>query len=92
MKGLMKMFFIDLTILKEWKMIRLLKGCNVGKCMVSYLLGRPQKRWIDSVNDWLKKRGLNVEQARRMVYDRNEWHGLVRGNAGDIACGMNPVF
>ena len=27
----------------------------------------------------LKKRGLDVRQARRMVHDRNVWHGFVRG-------------
>ena len=32
------------AILKEWKMIGLLKEC-VGR--------RPRKRWIDSVNDYL---------------------------------------
>ena len=39
------------------------------------------KRWIDTVKECLKKRGLNVRQARRMVQDRNEWWGFVRGNA-----------
>ena len=37
-----------------------------------------------------KKRGLNVEQARRMVYDRNEWGEFVSGNAWGVARGMNP--
>ena len=40
--------------------------------MGSCLVGQLQKRWIDSVNDYLKRRGLSVVQARRMVYDRNE--------------------
>ena len=34
------------------------------------------EEWTDSVNDCLKKRALNIVQARRMVYDRNEWQGL----------------
>ena len=37
--------------------------------MGSPLVGRPRKRWIDSVIECFKKRGLNVGQARRMVYD-----------------------
>ena len=46
---------------------------HVGRCLV----GRPQKRRIDSVKLILKK-CLNVGQARRMVYDMNEWPGFVR--------------
>ena len=38
-----------------------------GECVSSHLVGQPQMRWIDSVNYCLKKRGLNVGQARRMV-------------------------
>ena len=30
-------------------------------------VGRPRKRWIDTVKDCLKNRGLDVRQARRMV-------------------------
>ena len=62
----------------------------VGECVGSHLVGRQQKRWIDSVNDCLKKRGLNVQQARRMVYDRNEWREFLRGNAWVIARGAKP--
>ena len=51
---------------------------------------QPQKRWIDTVKEYLKKRGLDVWKARRMVQDRNEWRGFVRGNAWGIAWGMNP--
>ena len=52
---------------------RIAKPVYVGVCVGSRLIGRPQKRWIDSMNDCLKKRGLNVGQARRMVFNRNEW-------------------
>ena len=34
------------------------------------------KRWIDNVKECLKKRGLDVRQARRMAQDRSEWRGL----------------
>ena len=40
----------------------------MGSCLVDQL----QKRLINSVNDYLKKVGLNVEQARRVVFDSNE--------------------
>ena len=49
---------------------RIAKRVYVGKCAGSRLLGRPRKRWIDTVKDWLKKRGLDVRQARRMAYGR----------------------
>ena len=51
---------------------RIAKRVYVEECMGSYIVGRPRKRCIDSVNECLKKRGLNVGQARRMVHDRNE--------------------
>ena len=55
------------------------------ECVGSRLVGRPRKRWIDSVNDCLKKRSLNVRPARKVVYGRDEWRELVRGNTWGIA-------
>ena len=57
--------------------------------MGSPLVGQPRKRWIDSVND-LKKRGLDVTQARKMVHNRSEWQRFGRSNVCGIAWGMNP--
>ena len=45
---------------------RIAKRICVGECA-----GR--KRWIDTVKDCLRKRGLDVRQARKMVQDRSEW-------------------
>ena len=45
----------------------------IRKCAGSYSVGRQQKRWIDTMKECLRKRGLDVRQARRMVHDRNEW-------------------
>ena len=39
-------------------------------------VGRPRKRWIDTVKECLGKRSLGIRQARRMVQDRSEWRGL----------------
>ena len=48
-------------------------------------VGRPWKRWIDTVKDCLRKRSLDVRQARRMV------RGFVRGkNACGVVERMNP--
>ena len=52
---------------REWRMTELLRRiCSVG---------RVQKKWIDTMKDYLKKRGLNFRQAR-IVHDRNEWQGF----------------
>ena len=53
----------------------------VGEYAGSHLVGRPWRRWID-VMECLKKRGLDIRQARGMVQDRSEWQGFVRRNAG----------
>ena len=69
---------------------RIAKRVYVGECAGSRSVGRPRKRWIDTVKECLKKRGLDFRQAKRMVQDRNEWRGFVRGNAWGVARGMNP--
>ena len=51
---------------------RIAKRVYVGECAGSRSIGRPRKRLIDIVKDCLRKRGLNVRQARRMVQDRSE--------------------
>ena len=58
----------------------------IGSCSVGWL----RKKWIDTGKECLKKRGLAVRRARKMVLDRNEWWRFVRGNAWGIAWGMNP--
>ena len=57
---------------------RIAKRVYVVECACSRSVGRPRKRWIDAVKDCLKKRGLDVRQARRMVDDRSVWRGFVR--------------
>ena len=46
---------------------RIAKRAYVGECAGSRLVGRPLKRWIDTVKNCLGKRGLDVRKARRMV-------------------------
>ena len=43
----------------------------VGKYAGSRSVGRQRKRWINTVKGCLKKRGLDVRQARKMVNDRS---------------------
>ena len=72
----------------EWD--RIAKRVYVGECAGSRSVGTPRKRWIDTVKECLRKRGLDIRKARRMVQDRREWRGFVRGSAWGVAPGMNP--
>ena len=69
---------------------RIAKRVYVRECSDSCSVGRPRKRWIDTVKKCLKKRGLDIRQARRKVQYRNEWREFVRGNAWGVARGMDP--
>ena len=60
-------------------MIGLLKRICVGECAGSRSVGRPRKRRINTVEDWLRKRGLDIRQPRRMVQDMSEWRGFCEG-------------
>ena len=51
---------------------RIAKRLYVGEFAGSRSVGRQRKRWIDTVKECLKKRGLDVRQARRMLQDRSE--------------------
>ena len=51
------MFSVGLATLKEWE----------WECVGNHLVGRLQKRFIDSTNGCLRKRGLNVGQAGRIT-------------------------
>ena len=66
------------------------KRVYVGECGGSRPVGRPRKRWIDTANDCLKKRGLDIREAKRLVHDRSVWRGFVRQNALGVEWGMNP--
>ena len=46
---------------------RITKRVYVGECASSHSVGRLRKRSIDNVKDCLRKRGLDVREARRMV-------------------------
>ena len=57
---------------------RVAKRVYVGEYAGIRSVGNPQKRWIDTVKDCLKKRGLDVRQATRMVHDRSVCWVLTR--------------
>ena len=77
-KGLMKVFS-DASA-KRMENDRIANRVYVGKCGGSRSVGRPRKRWIDTVENCLKKRGLDVRKARRMEHDRSVWWLFVRRN------------
>ena len=64
------------------------KSVYVGESAGSPSVGRPWKRWIDTVKECLKKkkRGFDVRQDWRIVQDRNDWQGFLWG----VAREMNP--
>ena len=74
---------------ERMKMDKITKKVYVRECAGSHSVDRPRKKWIDIMEECLKKRGLNVRQARKMVQDKSEWWGFVRGNAWGIAWGIN---
>ena len=59
------------------------KRIYVGKCAGNRSMGRPRKRWIDTVKECLNKGVLDVRQARRRVH-------VWRGNEWGVARMMNP--
>ena len=73
MKRLMKMFSDGLGHVERMENDRIVKRLYVGECACIRSVGRPQKRWIDTLMDCLNKRGLDVRKVRRMVHDRSVW-------------------
>ena len=51
--------------MERMKYDRIAKRVSVEEFAGSCSVVRPRKRWIDAVKDCLKKRGLDVRQARR---------------------------
>ena len=64
---------------------RIAKRVYLGECAGSRSVGRPHKKWIDTVKECLKKIGLDIMQERRKVQDKSEWRGFVSGNAWGVA-------
>ena len=77
-------------LMERMENYRIAKRVYVGGCAGSRSVGRPRKRWIDTIEDCLKKRGLDVRQVRRMVHDRSVWWGFESENAWGVAREMNP--
>ena len=63
---------------------RIAKRVYVGECAGSRSVGRPRKRWTNTVKECLKRRGLNITQ------DRSAGWVFIRRNAWGVARGINP--
>ena len=50
---------------------RLAKMVYLREFAGSRSVGRPRKRWIDTMKDCLQKRGLDIREGRRMVHNRS---------------------
>ena len=86
----MKAVFRCFVHVERTENYKIAKRVYVEECAGSPSVVRPRKKWIDTVKHYLKKIGMDVRRARRMMQDRSEWHGFVRGNACGGARGMNP--
>ena len=76
---------IDESVLRWFRHVerdRIAKRVCVGECAGSRSVGRPQKRWSDTVKEFLKKRGLDVSE-------QGEW-SRIGVKAGSVALGINP--
>ena len=60
---------------------KIAKRFYVGEYVGSLSVDRLWKRWIDTMKDCLRKRGLDVRQARIILQNRSEWLEFIRGNA-----------
>ena len=40
--------------------------------------GRPKMAWMDGVKRAVEKRGVNVDRAKKLACDINEWRALVK--------------
>merc|ERR1712002_955351 len=42
-------------------------------------IGRPRKSWMNGVNEMLERKGLNIQEAKDSVQDRNGRRNICRG-------------
>merc|ERR1712002_346574 len=44
--------------------------------------GSPRKSWMNSVNETLERKGLNIQDVKDSVQDRNGWRSICQGVGG----------
>ena len=93
-----------LGLVERMERDRITNRVYVKECAGSCSVGRPWKRWIDTMKDCLREIILDVRQARRMVQDRCKWwsfEGECMGHSpGDVpltltrchSCGLPHLY
>ena len=77
---------IDENVLEWFENMEKMGNCMDGErvykeeCVGFRQVGPLQKRCVDSVKECLKKRGVDVRQAKRTI----QWRRFVRGNASSL--------
>ena len=66
-------------MLKEWEMREWLKELYESDVRGDRRKGRARKCWMDGVKEVLARKGLNLQEVKVRVQDRNEWHSICRG-------------
>ena len=77
--------------MEKMKNDRIAKRIYVGERAGSHSVSRPRKRWIDTVQESLRRRSLDVRQARRMVNDKSVWQGFCEGECTNRTHGDKPL-
>ena len=52
---------------------RIVQRFYVAGCAGSDSVGRPRKRWTNTLKEYLRKRGLDVRQTRRIGVNGGGW-------------------
>ena len=71
-------------------MIGEIRVSYVGECAHSRSVGRPRKRWIDTVEDCLRNQGLDVRQERSMVHEGERIGQLLTLRCN--SCGLPQLY
>src|SRR5678815_2321686 len=70
---------------------RLVKRMYSGECVGNRPVGRPNKKWIESVKECLQERNVSLAEARRKVHDMREWRVVKKGyDCGPLGPGDEP--
>ena len=83
---------IDESVLLWFGHMERMENAKIAKRVYvgSRSVGMLQKRCIDTVKDRLKKRDLDVRQARRMMHNKRIWRVLL-GGVNEVLPGDEPL-
>ena len=64
---------------------RLTKRIYKANARGARVRGRPKMAWMDGVKRAVEKRGVTVDRAKELAYDRSEWRAFVKYMTNDAA-------